>query len=80
MLADLRDAGWQVSKKTVEASMQRQRAGGAAREAPSEPDRGRYHGAAGAGSGGPDLSAEGPNIRWCGDLKQIDTDEGPCYH
>jgi transposase InsO family protein len=26
-----------------------------------------------------DFSAPAPNVRWCGDVKQIDTLEGPLY-
>jgi putative transposase len=80
ILADLRDAGWTVSKKTVEASMSRQNLAGrpkkkprkgltkADRAAPPIPDL-----------VGRDFSAEAPNLKWCGDFKQIDTDEGPVF-
>ena len=79
VLADLREAGWRVSKKTVEASMARQglvarpkrrRRGLTTQDkaAPPAPDL-----------VGRDFSAPAPNRRWCGDFKQIDTDEGPCY-
>src|SRR5262249_59538101 len=28
---------------------------------------------------GRDFSAPAPNVKWCGDFKQIDTDDGPLY-
>jgi putative transposase len=79
ILADLREAGVRVSKKTVEASMRRQGLVARARRrrrgltkadktAPPAPDL-----------VGRDFSAEAPNQRWCGDFKQIDTDEGPTF-
>lgn len=79
ILADLRDDGWMVSKKTVEASMRRQ--GLVARpkkrrksltkadkSAPPVPDL-----------LGRDFTAAAPNLKWCGDFSQIDTREGPVF-
>lgn len=78
VLTDLREAGWQVSKKTVEASMRRQGLVGRAKKQrrcltkqgkrPAAPDLVNR-----------DFTAEAPNVKWCGDFKQIDTEEGPCY-
>ena len=77
--ADLRAAGWRVSKKTVEASMARQglqgrrpkrrrgltRPDGRARPAPDLLRR--------------DFSAGRADQKWVGDFKQIDTGEGPVF-
>jgi transposase InsO family protein len=79
ILADLRDDGERVSKKTVEDSMARQ--GLVAR-----PKR-RRRGLTKADASAPpvpdllrrDFSVEGPDQKWCGDFKQIDTDEGPTF-
>lgn len=79
VLDDLKEAGWQVSKKSVEASMRsqglvarapkrRRSLTKADKDAPAIPDL-----------VGRDFTAEGPNLKWCGDFKQIDTDEGPTY-
>jgi len=79
VLEDLRDAGERVSKKTVIDSMARQ--GLVARpkrrrRGLTRPDR--------AAPPAPDLlgrdfTASKPNQKWCGDFKQIDTDEGPVF-
>lgn len=79
VLDDLKEAGWRVSKKSVEASMRRQGLQGRApkrRRSLTQADK--------ATPPAPDLlgrdfTAEGPNHKWCGDFKQIDTDEGPTY-
>jgi transposase InsO family protein len=80
VLVDLREAGERVSKKTVEASMARQclfarppkrRRKGltkADKHAPPAPDLVQR-----------DFSASAPNEKWCGDFKQIDTDDGPVF-
>lgn len=79
ILADLRDDGWMVSKKTVEASMRRQglvarpkkRRKGltkADHSAPPVPDL-----------LGRDFTAAAPNLKWCGDFSQIDTRQGPVF-
>lgn len=80
ILADLRDAGWRVSKKTMEASMRRQNLQArspkrkrksltrADKTAPPVPNL-----------LGRDFNAGAPNLKWCGDFKQIDTDEGPIF-
>ncbi len=79
VLAELRDEGWTVSKKSVEASMARQglvarpkrrfrsltRADRAASPAPDLLQR--------------DFSAQTVNQKWCGDLTEIPTDEGKLY-
>ena len=79
VLADLREWGWRVSKKTVEASMARQ--GLVARpkrrfRCLTRPDK--------AAPPAPDLlgrgfSAEAINQKWCGDLTEIPTGEGKLY-
>jgi transposase InsO family protein len=79
VLADLLEAGWRVSKKTVEASMARQRLVARAkrrRRHLTRPDkRAVPH---------PDLlrrdfAAAAINEKWCGDLTEIPTDEGKLY-
>lgn len=73
ILADLRDDGWMVSKKTVEASMRRQ--GLVARP------KKRHKGLTKADHSAPpvpdllgrDFTAAAPNLKWCGDFSQIDT-------
>ena len=80
VLADLLEAGWRVSKKTVEASMARQ--GLVARPLPrrrrclTRPDK--------AAPPVPDLvkrdfTAPAINTKWCGDLTEIPTGEGKLY-
>ncbi len=79
VLADLREEGWKVAKKTVEGSMARQ--GLVARPkrrrrsltradkaAPPAPDLLQRH-----------FSAPAINQRWCGDLTEIPTGEGKLY-
>jgi putative transposase len=79
VLADLREAGWRVSKKSVEASMARQ--GLVARpkrrfRSLTRPDK--------AAPPAPDLlgrdfSAGAVNQKWCGDLTEVPTAEGKLY-
>ena len=79
VLADLREWGWKVSKKSVEASMARQ--GLVAR-----PKR-RFRSLTRADKSAPpapdllerDFSAEAINQKWCGDLTEIPTEEGKLY-
>ena len=77
--ADLRDAGWQVSEKTVADSMRRQgltarkvkHRGGLTEQdktAPKFPDLVNR-----------DFAAAGPNLRWCGDITWIPTLDGKLY-
>ena len=78
--AQLRRGGLAVSKKTVEASMARQ---GLQGRAPKRRRRGLTR-ADKAAAAVPDLlrrdfTAEAPDQKWCGDFKQVDTDEGPVY-
>jgi putative transposase len=79
IVADLRDDGVRVSKKMVAESMVRQglvarpkrrRTGltRADKTAPPAPDLVQR-----------DFTAAKPNLKWCGDFKQIDTDEGPTF-
>ena len=77
---DLVEAGWRVSKKTVAASMARQGLQGRCpkrkRRSLTRPDK--------AAAPIPDLvkrdfSAEVIDLRWCGDLTEIPTDEGKLY-
>ena len=77
---DLVEAGWQVSKNTVAASMARQGLAGRCpkrkRRSLTRPDK--------AAAPIPDLikrdfHAERINHRWCGDLTEIPTEEGKLY-
>lgn len=77
---DLVEAGWTVSKKTVAASMARQRLQGRSpkrkRRSLTRPDK--------AAAPIPDLvkrdfNADAVDQRWCGDLTEIPTDEGKLY-
>jgi transposase InsO family protein len=79
VVEDLREAGWQVSENTVAKVMAEEdlvarpkrrrrgltRADQRARRAPDLVQR--------------DFTADAPDQKWCGDFKQIDTDEGPLY-
>ena len=76
---DLVEAGWTVSVNTVAGSMQRQglqgrkpkRRKGLTRQdtsAPKFPDRLKR-----------DFTAAAPNLKWCGDMTEIATDEGKLY-
>ena len=78
--ADLRAWGWKVSKKTVEASMRRQGLVGRATRRRfrclTRPDK--------AAAPAPDLvkrdfTAPAINVKWCGDLTEVPTDEGKLY-
>jgi transposase InsO family protein len=78
--ADLVDAGWKVSKKTVAASMARQGLQGRCpkrkRRSLTRPDK--------AAAPVPDLverdfRADAVDERWCGDLTEIPTEEGKLY-
>ena len=79
VLADLREWGWRVSKKSVEASMARQ--GLVARP------RRRFRSLTRADKAVPpapdllrrDFSAQALNEKWCGDLTEIPTAEGKLY-
>jgi putative transposase len=80
VLADLRADGWRVSKKSVEASMARQRLVGRATRRRfrclTRPDK--------AAAPAPDLvkrdfTAPAINLKWCGDLTEVPTDEGKLY-
>ncbi len=77
--ADLVEAGWGVSVNTVADSMRRQGLQGRApkrrkgltrqdKAAPKFPDRLRR-----------DFTAPAPNLKWCGDMTEIPTDEGKLY-
>jgi putative transposase len=78
--ADLRQWGWRVSKKTVEASMARQGLVG-------RPTRRRFRSLTRpdkAAAPAPDLvkrdfTAPAINVKWCGDLTEVPTDEGKLY-
>jgi transposase InsO family protein len=78
--ADLRADGWRVSKKTVEASMARQGLVG-------RPTRRRFRCLTRpdkAAAPVPDLvkrdfTAPAINLKWCGDLTEVPTDEGKLY-
>jgi putative transposase len=80
VLADLVDDGWRVSKKSVEASMTRQ--GLVAR--PTRTRRGWLTRPDKAAPPVPDLvkrdfKAPAINLKWCGDLTEVPTDEGKLY-
>ena len=77
--ADLRDAGWIVTEKTVADSMRRQcliarkikRRRGLTRQdrtAPAFPDLVKR-----------DFTATSPNLKWCGDITEIPTADGKLY-
>ena len=77
--ADLRDAGWAVTEKTVADSMRRQglvarrikRRNGLTRQdkaAPKFPDLIKRN-----------FTADGPNVKWVGDLTEIPTASGKLY-
>ena len=79
LTADLRDAGWTISEKTVADSMARQglvarrirRRNGLTKQdrtAPKFPDLLKR-----------DFTAEAPNCRWVGDITEIPTDHGKLY-
>jgi putative transposase len=75
---DLREAGWTVSENTVAARMVELGLAGRARK------RRRSLTRQGKRPVAPDLvrrvfTAVAPNVLWCGDVTQIDTDEGPLY-
>jgi transposase InsO family protein len=75
---DLRDVGWKVSENTVAARMaELGLAGRASKKRRSLTRQGRRPAA-------PDLvrrnfNAVAPDVLWCGDVTQIDTDQGPLY-
>jgi transposase InsO family protein len=77
--ADLRDAGWQVSEKTVAKPMARQGLGARGKKRRKNltrqdkskipfPDLVRR-----------DFTADAPNRKWVGDMTEIPTDEGKLY-
>jgi putative transposase len=77
--ADLLAAGWMLSVNTVADSMRRQGLQGRKpkhskgltrqdRKAPKFPDLLKR-----------DFTAPGPNVKWCGDITEIPTDEGKLY-
>ena len=77
--AQLRRDGLAVSKKTVESSMARQ-------GLQARPKRRRRGLTRPDKAAAPvrdllerDFTAERPDQKWCGDFKQVDTDEGPVY-
>ena len=80
VLADLLEAGWRVSKKSVEASMARQRLVG-------RPTRRRRRLLTRPDKGAPpvpdlvkrDFTAPAVNRKWCGDLTEVPTEEGKLY-
>ena len=75
---DLREAGWRVSENTVAARMVELGLAG------RPPKRRRSLTRQGKRATARDLvrrnfTAVAPNVLWCGDVTQIDTDEGPLY-
>ena len=77
--AELRAAGWRVSEKTVAKSMARQGLAGRVkkrRKGLTRPDkRKRPFG----DLLNRDFTAPAPNLKWCGDITEIPTDEGKFY-
>ena len=77
--AGLVAAGWRISEKTVAKSMARQRLAGRVkkrRKGLTRPDKRKRP--------FPDLlnrdfTAPKPNLKWCGDITEIPTDEGKLY-
>jgi putative transposase len=77
--AELRAGGWRVSEKTVAKSMARQGLAGRARKRRkglTRPDKRKQ----------PfsdlvkrDFTAPAPDVKWCGDITEIPTDEGKLY-
>lgn len=76
---DLREDGWRVSKKTVEASMRRQGLVARAKRRRKSLTRADVTAPPIPDLIGRDFGAERPDQKWTGDFKQIDTDEGPVY-
>ena len=78
--AQLRRGGLAVSKKTVEASMARQ---GLQGRSPKRRRRGLTRADKAAAPVRDllrrDFTASAPDQKWCGDFKQVDTDEGPVF-
>lgn len=77
--AELRTAGWRISEKTVAKSMARQGMAGRVkkrREGLTRPDkRKRPFG----DLLNRDFTAPAPNLKWCGDITEIPTEEGRFY-
>jgi putative transposase len=77
--AELRAGGWRVSEKTVAKSMARQHLAGRARKRRkglTRPDkRKRPFG----DLLNRDFTAPAPDVKWCGDITEIPTDEGKLY-
>jgi putative transposase len=80
VVADLRADGWRVSEKSVAASMRRQGLVG-------RPTRRRFRSLTRPDKAAPpapdlvkrDFTAPAINLKWCGDLTEIPTDEGKLY-
>jgi putative transposase len=75
---DLREAGWKISVNTVAARMAELGLAG------RPPKRRRSLTRQGRRPAAPDLvrrtfTAVAPDVLWCGDVTQIDTEEGPLY-
>jgi transposase InsO family protein len=79
ILDDLKEAGWRVSKKSVEASMRRQGLQGRPKKRRRSLTKADIAAAPAPDLVGRDFTAAGPNHKWCGDFKQIDTAEGPTF-
>src|SRR5712691_9232550 len=77
---DLVEAGWEVSVNTVAASMARQGLQGRSpkrkRRSLTRPDKAA---APMRDLLGRDFTAEAINVKWCGDLTEVPTDEGKLY-
>lgn len=79
VLDDLREAGWRVSKKTVEASMVRQGLVARPRRRRKNLTRPDKRGVPFPDLVRRDFSAPAPDVRWVGDMTEIPTGDGKLY-
>jgi transposase InsO family protein len=77
--AELRAAGWRVSEKTVAKSMARQHLAGRARKRRKGLTRPDKRKRPFSDLVNRDFTAPAPNVKWCGDITEIPTDEGKFY-
>jgi transposase InsO family protein len=77
--ADLLDEGWKVSVNTVAESMRRQGLQGRKPKRPKGLTRQDKKAAKFPDLVKRDFSAAAPNLKWCGDITEIPTDEGKLF-
>lgn len=77
--ADLRDTGWQVSKKTVAESMRRQHLIARAKKRRKNTTRPDANVQPFPDLVNRDFAAEAPNRKWVGDMTEVPTGEGKLY-